>query len=257
VDHALRQTLGSRFAFHGQYASHRRRHHGASADDVSADHFVIFIQNHDQVGNRAAGERLDGLVSRDARRLATALLLLAPYVPLLFMGEEYGEPSPFLYFVSHSDPELIDAVRNGRREEFASFGWSGDIPDPQAVETFERSHIHFELAREGEHAKLRALYRELLAIRRAEPALRPGAARIAVRGTRGQVLMRLDAPGARSLLAVFNLTEHEVTIPLRHDSGNWQLRFTTHPGHHAAEPRAIADVTLPPLAAALYSLETT
>jgi maltooligosyltrehalose trehalohydrolase len=263
--HALRRALARRFAFEGQYAPHRRRRHGAPAYDVSADHFVIFLQNHDQVGNRAAGDRLDALVSPDARKLTAALLLLAPYVPLLFMGEEYGDPAPFLYFVSHSDPGLVDAVRKGRREEFESFGWTADVPDPQAVETFERSRIHFELASQGEHAELRALYRELLAIRREEPALRPGAAEIHVSGTGDTVIMRLDAPRARSLLALFNLGGAEVTVPLRHDSGTWRLRFATHSAvtmgatHATIAHRGAAaeenGVTLPPLSAALYYLE--
>ncbi|MGH7623541.1 MAG: malto-oligosyltrehalose trehalohydrolase, partial [Gemmatimonadaceae bacterium] len=197
---AIADALERRFVFEGQYAPHRRRRHGAPATDVSASHFVISIQNHDQVGNRAAGERMGALVSPDALRLAAALLLLAPYVPLLFMGEEYGEPAPFLYFVSHSDAELIDAVRRGRREEFASFGWSGTVPDPQSIETFERSRLHFELAGEGEHARLRAMYSELLSLRRTEPALRPGAARITVRrdAPARWIAMRLDAPGARA-----------------------------------------------------------
>ncbi|HXT49233.1 MAG TPA: malto-oligosyltrehalose trehalohydrolase [Gemmatimonadaceae bacterium] len=254
---ALVQALECRFAFDGTYASHRRRKHGAPAGDVSADHFVIFIQNHDQVGNRSAGDRLDALVRHDARRLAATLLLLAPYVPLIFMGEEYGEPAPFLYFVSHSDPQLIEAVRKGRREEFESFGWGSDIPDPQAIETFERSRIHYDLACVGDHAKLRELYRELLLIRREEPALRPGAAHIAASSYgRGNVQMRLDAPGARSLLALFNLTEAEVTIPLRHDSGNWRLRFATHANvATSSSKKFISAVNLPPLCAALYYLE--
>ena len=255
---AIAHALSRRFVFDGQYASHRDRRHGAPAGDVSADHFVIFVQNHDQVGNRAAGDRLDALVPRDARRLAAALLLLAPYVPLIFMGEEYGDPAPFLYFVSHSDAALVDAVRTGRREEFASFGWAGDIPDPQAMSSFERSRIRFGLECDGEHAQLRAMYRELLALRRAEPALRPGAARIGVRSDADArwIAMRLDAPGARSLLGVFNLAEHERSIPLRHDAGIWHRCFATFSTIHTIAAHAQAAVTLPPLSAALYFLET-
>jgi len=253
---AIADALERRFVFQGQYAPHRRRRHGAPALDVSADHFVISIQNHDQVGNRAGGERLGALVSCDALRLAGALLLLAPYVPLLFMGEEYAEPAPFLYFVSHSDAELIDAVRRGRREEFASFAWTGTVPDPQAIETFDASRIHFELAAEGEHARLRAMYRELLTLRRAEPALRPGAARITVRhdAPARWIAMRLDAPAAHSLLALFNLAAEPRTIELGHDAGNWHRRFaTTSPDAGALSLTTAA--TLPSLSAALYSLE--
>jgi len=257
---SIHDALSRRFVFRGQYAPHRRRRHGAPADDVAAEHFVIFIQNHDQVGNRAAGERLCALVSSRALELAASLLLLAPYVPMLFMGEEYNEPSPFQYFVSHSDLELIDAVRKGRREEFESFGWASEIPDPQSEETFARSRIHYELAGEGEHAKLRETYRELLAIRHEEPALRPGAARIAVRSDEGArwIAMRLDAPGARSLLALFNLAAGERVIPLDSEDGiEWRTRFAT-----SGVPRDVvllndSVVALPAMSAALFYGEVT
>ncbi len=255
---AIADALARRFVFQGQYASHRRRAHGAPARDVSADHFVIFIQNHDQVGNRAAGDRLGALVSPDALKLAAALLLLAPYVPLLFMGEEYGETSPFLYFVSHGDCDLVEAVRKGRREEFESFGWAGEVPDPQAVETFERSKLHYELEYEGEHGKLRAMYRELLAIRREEPALRPGAARITVRSDPKArwIAMRLDAPDARSLLALFNLSAEERTIPIGEEDGDgWRVRFASYTRGCEIKEISGAMVALPPLSAALYYKE--
>ncbi|MDQ2931884.1 MAG: malto-oligosyltrehalose trehalohydrolase [Gemmatimonadota bacterium] len=255
---AIADALARRFVFQGQYASHRRREHGAPAHDVSADHFVIFIQNHDQVGNRAAGDRLGALVSPSALKVAAALLLLAPYVPLLFMGEEYGETSPFLYFVSHDDPDLVEAVRKGRREEFESFDWAGEVPDPQAAETFERSKLHFELSHEGAHAELRAMYRELLAIRREEPALRPGAAQITVRSDAKArwVAMRLDAPGARSLLALFNLSAEERRIPLGDgDDDGWRARFASYSPDREITEISGAMVALPPLSAALYYKE--
>jgi len=255
---AIADALARRFVFQGQYASHRRRQHGAPAGDISAEHFVIFIQNHDQVGNRAGGERLGALVSRRALEVAAALLLLAPYVPLLFMGEEYNEPSPFQYFVSHSDRELVAAVRQGRREEFESFGWTRAVPDPQALETFERSRLHYELGGEGEHATLRAMYRELLAIRREEPALRPGAARITVRSSAQArwIAMRLDAPHARSLLALFNLAAEERQIPIVADDGDgWHPRFATQPAVGVPAPAGGAMVALPSLSAVLYYKE--
>jgi maltooligosyltrehalose trehalohydrolase len=253
---AIADALEHRFVFRGQYAPHRRRQHGAPADDVSAEHFVVFIQNHDQVGNRAAGERLSALVSFDALKLAAAMLLLSPYVPLLFMGEEYNEPAPFQYFVSHADQDLVAAVRKGRNEEFESFGWAGEVPDPQDEATFARSRIHYELRETGDHATLREMYRELLAIRRAEPALRPGAARITVRSDADArwVAMRLDAPGARSLLALFNLATEERRIPLTRDDGDgWRSRFATYSLNVGSASGSM--VALPPLSAALYSKE--
>jgi maltooligosyltrehalose trehalohydrolase len=255
---AIADALSRRFVFEGQYASHRRRQHGAPAADVSAEHFVVFVQNHDQVGNRAAGERLGALVPFDALKLAAALLLLSPYVPLLFMGEEYGETAPFQYFVSHSDRDLIEAVRKGRHEEFESFGWAGEVPDPQSTSTFERSKLDYELRTQGDHAALRAMYQRLLTIRREEPALRPGAARITVRSDvqARWIALRLDAPGARSLLALFNLATESREIPLdADDRGGWKPRFATTELSGGAAPAGGAMVALPPLSAALYYKE--
>lgn len=124
------------FVYSGQYSNFRKRKHGSSSKNRPAHQFVVFSQNHDQVGNRLAGDRLTSRQSLEKLKLAAGVVILSPFIPLLFMGEEYGEKSPFQYFVSHSDEDLIEAVRNGRREEFASFQWEGEIPDPQAESTF-------------------------------------------------------------------------------------------------------------------------
>jgi maltooligosyltrehalose trehalohydrolase len=127
---------------------------------------VVCNQNHDQVGNRALGERLSGLTEFESLKLAAGVTLLSPFVPLLFMGEEYGEKAPFQYFTSHGDPDLIEAVRKGRREEFAAFGWQGEAPDPQTESTFEASKLIHGLKEKEPHRTLRLFYRELLRIRR-------------------------------------------------------------------------------------------
>ena len=208
------RALGRRYVHDGGYSAFRRRRHGHPADDVPGDRFVVCVQNHDQVGNRAAGERLAALVEPAGVRLAAAILLLAPYVPLLFMGEEYAERSPFLYFVSHGDPDLIEAVREGRRQEFAAFGWRGEIPDPQSEATFAASGPRWERAGEGEHAAVLALYRDLLRLRRALPLLRPGAAEPAVRHDEKEewVAMRLSG-GDQTLDAVFNFSTGLRDVP--------------------------------------------
>jgi maltooligosyltrehalose trehalohydrolase len=131
---------------------------------------VVFAQNHDQVGNRMLGERLSRLVSFEAQKMAAATLLLSPFTPLLFMGEEYGEIAPFTYFVSHSDPGLIEAVRKGRQEEFAAFEWAGQIPDPQSAETFQGCKLNHALKSEGDHQALYNFVRELIRLRRELPA---------------------------------------------------------------------------------------
>jgi maltooligosyltrehalose trehalohydrolase len=165
----LTTAYSSGYVYAGQYSAYRQRHYGNSSGDVPARRFVVFSQNHDQVGNRAQGERLSELVCLE--RLKLAAVLLSPFVPLLFMGEEYGEPAPFQYFVSHSDPALIEAVRKGRSEEFAKFQWKGQVPDPQAEETFERSRLNWSLRERGKHQMLRSFYAELLRLRRSVPAL--------------------------------------------------------------------------------------
>jgi maltooligosyltrehalose trehalohydrolase len=145
----------------GGYSPFRRRRFGAPADDVPVERFVVFSQDHDQVGNRAFGDRMPA----QARPLAAFCTLLSPFTPMLFMGEEYGEPAPFQFFTSHIDPEIAEATRTGRREEFARFAAFGDaneIPDPEDPATFERS----KLSRQVDPAT-RALYAELIQARRA------------------------------------------------------------------------------------------
>jgi maltooligosyltrehalose trehalohydrolase len=141
----------------GQYSTYRRRRFGAPAAGENPERFVVFSQNHDQVGNRAYGDRLPAR----ARRLAAFCTLLSPYTPMLFMGEEYGEPAPFQFFSDHIDPKIATATREGRRREFAAFKQFGEeIPDPQAESTFLAS----KLTRDGDE-ELRDLYRKLIALR--------------------------------------------------------------------------------------------
>jgi maltooligosyltrehalose trehalohydrolase len=161
----------SGYVYSGQYSAYRRRRFGNSSRDVPARRFVVFSQNHDQVGNRAKGDRLSIIVNFEKLKLAAAAVLLSPFVPLLFMGEEYGETAPFQYFVSHTDQPLIDAVRKGRADEFARFGWQGEIADPQSVETFECSRLNWNLRDDGKHRTLREFYGALLSLRRSIPSL--------------------------------------------------------------------------------------
>ncbi len=222
----IAKCLADRFVYDGRHSVHRRRRHGAPARDVPTDRFVVCVQNHDQVGNRARGERLAALLPPERSRLATALLLLSPYVPLLFMGEEYGETNPFLYFVSHDDPALLEAVRSGRRREFAAFAWTGELPDPAAPETFERSRPDPSRAEHPPHAGLLALHRTLLELRRREPALRPGGGELQVDHDPGAgwITLLRRPPGGRAAWTVFHLGARPAEIP-GPASGPWQLRF--------------------------------
>ena len=153
------------YVFTGQYSAFRRRRHGAPPHDARAEQFIVCIQNHDQVGNRMLGDRLPALVKTEALEVAAVALLTAPFVPLLFMGEEFGEVAPFPYFVGHSDPQLIEAVRSGRAREFESFHWQGAPPDPHARATFESARLSWGLCEREPHAQLFSLYRELIRLR--------------------------------------------------------------------------------------------
>jgi maltooligosyltrehalose trehalohydrolase len=153
------------FIYSGEYSPYRHRRHGSSSRDISAERLVVFAQNHDQVGNRLGGERLSQLVSFEALKLAAGVVLLSPFLPLLFMGEEYGEVAPFWYFVSHSDPALIEAVRQGRKEEFAAFEWPGEPPDPLDEATFLRAKVDHHLGQGGKNRVIQEFYRELLRLR--------------------------------------------------------------------------------------------
>lgn len=167
----LGKALREGFVYSGQYSNYRRRRHGSSSKDRPACQFIVFSQNHDQVGNRAMGDRLSRIHSTEKLKLAAGVAILSPYIPLLFMGEEYGETSPFQYFVSHSDKALIEAVRKGRQEEFASFEWKGEAPDPQAESTFLNSKINIKLHQQGKHDVLFKFYKELIRLRKEIPVL--------------------------------------------------------------------------------------
>lgn len=170
VEHLVRAYRDA-FVYSGQYSPFRKCRHGNSARNCAGQQFIVCSQNHDQVGNRMLGDRLTASLPIDGLKLAAATVLLSPYIPLLFMGEEYGETAPFLFFTDHGDPGLIEAVRKGRREEFASFRWQGEAPDPQDKSTFQRSKLQWDLRKQEKHRVLRSFYQELLRLRQALPAL--------------------------------------------------------------------------------------
>jgi maltooligosyltrehalose trehalohydrolase len=159
------------YVYDGQYSPHRQRNFGVKAEGRPGEQFIAFSQNHDQVGNRMLGERSSQLFSFEMQKLMAGAVLVSPYVPMLFMGEEWSTPSPFQYFVSHGDPELVKAVREGRKAEFAAFHAEGEPPDPQAVETFERSKLDWDLITSNPHQQMLDYYRTLLSIRKQLPAL--------------------------------------------------------------------------------------
>ena len=168
----LAKALRQAWVYDGTFSPHRGRVHGRPVTGLSGGQFVVSAQNHDQVGNRAAGERLGALVSDGRLRVAAALLLTSPFVPMLFQGEEWGASTPFQYFTGHTGAGLGRTVSEGRRAEFAAFGWDSErVPDPQDPATFERSRLDWSQSDSGRHAALLDWYRRLIALRRRVPAL--------------------------------------------------------------------------------------
>ncbi len=206
----IARAMGEVYVYGGRYSRHRDRVHGRAADGLGPGQFVGFSQNHDQVGNRAVGERLEHLAGPDAARVAAALVLAGPFVPLLFQGEEWAASTPFQYFTDHEDAELGRAVSDGRRREFASFGWAPeDVPDPQDPATLARSRLDWSERTAPAHAAMLEWYRRLIALRREHPGLRDGR-RPAVRSEAGAGWIALDRDGI-SVLA--NLGSGHATVP--------------------------------------------
>jgi maltooligosyltrehalose trehalohydrolase len=161
----LAKAYTDSFVYDWKYSRFRQRFHGNNARDRPFHQFIVASQNHDQIGNRILGERLSQLVSFAALKLAAGAVILSPYIPLLFMGEEYGEDTPFMYFVSHSDPDLIQAVREGRKREFAAFHAGGEPPDPESPTTFFRCKLDWQKHQQGKHKILYNFYQHLIQLR--------------------------------------------------------------------------------------------
>jgi maltooligosyltrehalose trehalohydrolase len=187
-DHHIARVISQGFSFQGETSDYWGRPRGTPSADLPGDHFVIFLQNHDQVGNRPQGERLGVLLPFEAVKLAAGLLFATPALPLIFMGEEYGETARFQFFTSFLDRNLAEAVRRGRADELARFAWHATGSDPNAPNTFVSSRLNHSLAGAPRHRGLREYYRRWLTLRRTHPAL----------GAAGKELTRvtLDADGA-------------------------------------------------------------
>jgi len=223
----LAKAFREGFVYSGEYSSYRRRRHGNSSRDIQAHRFVVFAQNHDQVGNRMRGERLSELVCLERMKLAAGVVLLSPFIPLLFMGEEYGETAPFPYFVSHSDPALVEAVWRGRREEFATFGWADEPPDPQDEETFLRAKLNHSLRHEGHHRILVEFHKELLQLRKKTPAL----GRLSkddmdvLDYDREKALVIRRWNGNDEAVVIFHFNESPLTMGIAFPKGRWTKRL--------------------------------
>lgn len=209
----LATALEKAYVYGGAHSPYRGRRHGRPIGDLPAHRFLGYLQNHDQVGNRAVGERSSALMSPGRLKVGAALVLTAPFLPMLFQGEEWGAATPFQYFTDHDDRELGRAVSEGRRREFASFGWGPQsVPDPQDRDTFERSKLDWSELDHAWHQEVLAWHRRLIALRRAEPSLRSGSfERLSVSFDEESGWLTL---GREALIVACNLGPAPVRLPV-------------------------------------------
>ncbi|ADV84240.1 malto-oligosyltrehalose trehalohydrolase [Terriglobus saanensis] len=209
----LAKSLECVFVFDGKYARNRSRDHGRPVAGLSFHRFLGYIQNHDQVGNRAKGDRLTDIVSFECAQIAAAIVLTAPFVPMLFQGEEWAASTPFQYFADHQDPELRKNVAEGRKREFAAFGWKPeDVPNPEEPAAFEVSKLKWDEVKQAPHSTMLAWYRDLIRLRRSTHDLN--------RGEYGSVSVKIR-PEARTIeiarhrvMTLVNLGETTQTFKL-------------------------------------------
>lgn len=215
----LAKAYRDAYVYDGMYSEHRQRSFGVNTVGHPGDRFLVFSQNHDQVGNRMLGERTSSLVSFEMLKLLAASTLVSPYLPLLFMGEEYAESNPFLYFVSHGDKELIEAVRKGRKAEFAAFHDEGEAPDPQATETFLHSKLAWSRLQEPRHHTMFSFYQAMIALRKRSAALRgTNRSQLAVAAQEETKTLRLDRwCDHEHALCLMNFSATQQSIPLESD----------------------------------------
>ena len=235
----LAKTLRHAFAYDGNYSKHRRRNHGRSSEGLSGHQFLGYLQNHDQIGNRARGERISQLISIGKLKIGAALVFTSPFVPMLFQGEEWGASTPFFYFTDYQEPELAKAVREGRCREFAAFGWKPeDTADPQAVETFEKSKLKWAELKQEKHAGIFNWYQQLIRLRNNEPALNDGqmdCVDISLDEVAHSFTLRRG-----NISVMCNLSTHEQSISLRR--GVYRLLLTSEAGSVLAD----GQITLAP-----------
>jgi maltooligosyltrehalose trehalohydrolase len=171
----LAKSLKDMFVYDGVYSEYRERHHGRPVDSLSAHHFIGFIQNHDQVGNRATGDRLEHIIGVARTKIALGIVMTAPFVPMLFQGEEFAASTPFLYFADHDDPEIAKLVSEGRKKEFAAFGWDeAQIPNPEDLSTLEDSRLNWDEVNDPKHLDMLEWTTRLIHLRRNSVSLNDG-----------------------------------------------------------------------------------
>jgi len=226
----LNKAVGEGFVHDGKYSVHRRKRYGSSSRELPGRQFVVFIQNHDQIANASQGDRLGTLVTLDQQKLAAIFTLCSPYVPLLFMGQEYGETSPFLYFTSFDDPGLAEAVREGRRKELSAFAEGHDFADPQDPTTFDKCRLDWSQLTQTPHSGILRLYQDLIALRKRWPCLgncRKDLTRTSFsEHSKWMMIERADSSPPRALL-VCNFGNARQAIPVAFGETDWFLEIWT------------------------------
>ena len=226
----LSKSIRDGFVFDWKYSRYRQRHHGSSSKDRPGEQFVAFVQNHDQIANTSRGKRLASLVPAGQQKLAAVVTLCSPFLPLLFMGEEYGETAPFFYFTSFEDQDLATAVREGRKRELGSHYSENEFADPQALSTFERCKLDWSKPANAPYSGILALYHDLIALRKQHPSL--GNCRKDLTDiqfderTKYLVIKRSDPAGSRALV-VLNFSAAAQSIPVPPGPRKWQLVLWT------------------------------
>lgn len=240
------------FVYDGKYSKYRQRTFGAPAYETSGDKFVVFTQNHDQVGNRAGGERLSILVSKEKLKLAAALCLLSGNLPLLFMGEEYGETSPFYYFIDHADKKLVQAVRKGRSRDLGLIHGKGFI-DPQSPSTFARSKVNLNSRLEGQEKEIFEFYQELIRLRKSHKIFsdfESSAMRVITLEDSECILVSRKSDDEEILLVYsFGTLERSIASPV--SEGKWDKILDS--STFAKELMTGIDLTVPPTSVVVYS----
>lgn len=221
----LAKSYKNAYVYSGQYSPYRKKAFGTKTDNNPGQQFIVFSQNHDQVGNRMLGERTSRLVSFEMRKLVAGAVLLSPYLPLLFMGEEWSETAPFLYFTSHTDPRLAEAVRQGRKKDFAAFQAQGEAPDPQSEKTFQHSKLQWDLVQKGQHKTMFRFYQALILLRKQHPALSQLARKqVSVAcNTVKQTLTLHRWQKEHQVVCIMNFSKEEQRVTVPHFSTNWTL----------------------------------
>lgn len=242
--HQLAKAFSEGFVHSGEYVNFRKRKYGASSAGIDGDKFVVFIQNHDQVGNRVLGDRFSTL-GKERLMVAAATMILSPYVPMLFMGEEYAEDAPFSYFVDHSDQELVKAVREGRKKEFADYGEEHEPNDAQDKKTFIDCKLRWNTVKDGVHGDIFNWYKKLIHLRKNHPVFREVSKsyiQASVVGPAALAILRHTPDHNKEVYVLINFSEERTTYSM-HSKG-WKLIL------NSAQPGNIEEI--PPLSVLVY-----